>query len=265
MDSRDVAVHWEGNAETWTRTTRAGHDVYRDALNTPAFLAMLPPVEGLKGLDVGCGEGANTRSIAGRGARMTGIDIAPTFIRHAREAEDEAPLGIDYREADALALPFADASFDFVTAFMSLMDMPEQDRALTEMFRVLRPGGFLQFSILHPCFVPPKRRNVRGEDGEVRAVEVADYFKEVDGQVETWMFSDVPDEERERLDPFSVPRFHRTLSNWVAMICAAGFLIQRFGEPRASDETARKHPLVADTQVAPIFLHIRAGKPAATV
>ena len=127
MDSRDVAAHWENNAETWTRTTRAGHDVYRDALNTPAFLAMLSPVDGLAGLDVGCGEGANTRRIAEQGARMTGVDIAPTFIRHAREAEAEKPLGISYREADALALPFNDAEFDFATAFMSLMDMPRQE------------------------------------------------------------------------------------------------------------------------------------------
>ena len=261
MDSHEVAAHWESNAETWTRTTRAGHDVYRDALNTPAFLAMLPPVDGLQGLDVGCGEGANTRRIAEQGARMTGIDVAPTFIRHAREAEAERPLGIDYREADALALPFGDAAFDFATAFMSLMDMPQQDKALAEIFRVLRPGGFLQFSILHPCFVPPRRRNVRGKDGEVEAVEVADYFNEVDGQVETWLFSDIPDEERARLDPFSVPRFHRTLTSWMAMICGAGFIIQQFGEPRASDETARQHPIVADTQVAPIFLHVRAGKP----
>ena len=92
------------------------------------------------------------------------------------------------------------------------------------------------------------------------AVEVADYFNEVDGQVETWLFSDIPEEERARLDPFSVPRFHRTLSSWVAMICNAGFVIQQLGEPRASDETARRHPIVADTQVAPIFLHVRAGK-----
>ena len=261
MDSRDVAAHWENNAETWTRTTRAGHDVYRDALNTPAFLAMLPPVKGLVGLDVGCGEGANTRKIAGQGARMTGIDIAPTFIHHAKQAELDTPLGIDYSEADALALPFDDCCFDFVTAFMSLMDMPHQDRALAEIYRVLRPGGFLQFSILHPCFVPPRRRNIRDAKGNVRAVEVADYFNEVNGQIDTWLFSDIPEEERTKLDPFTVPRFHRTLTSWVAMICEAGLVIQQFGEPRASDEVARKHPLVADTQVTPIFLHVRAGKP----
>lgn len=58
-----------------------------------------------------------------------------------------------------------------------------------------------------------------------------------------------------------MPRFHRTLTSWVAMICAAGLVIRQFGEPRAGDDIARQYPLVADTQVAPIFLHIRAIKP----
>src|SRR5215831_10133050 len=61
MKSAEVAEMWEANAETWTRHARTGYDVYRDALNTPAFLAMLPPISGLHGLDVGCGEHARTR------------------------------------------------------------------------------------------------------------------------------------------------------------------------------------------------------------
>ena len=43
MDPVKVAAYWEANAEAWTRLARAGYDVYRDALNTPAFLEMLPP------------------------------------------------------------------------------------------------------------------------------------------------------------------------------------------------------------------------------
>jgi Methyltransferase domain len=68
---------WEANAETWTRQARAGYDVYRDALNTPAFLAMLPAISDLHGLDIGCGEGSNTRELARLGAQMHAIDIAP--------------------------------------------------------------------------------------------------------------------------------------------------------------------------------------------
>src|SRR5207248_2921051 len=94
MKRAEVAQYWEANAETWTRHARAGYDIYRDGLNTPAFLDMLPPVHGLSGLDIGCGEGANTRELVRLGARMHAIDVAPTFIRHARHMERAAPRGL---------------------------------------------------------------------------------------------------------------------------------------------------------------------------
>jgi ubiquinone/menaquinone biosynthesis C-methylase UbiE len=261
MEPVEAAALWEANAETWTRHSRAGYDIYRDALNTPAFLAMLPLVAGLTGLDVGCGEGSNTRKLAQLGAKMHAVDIAPTFIRHARETEEADPLGIDFQVGDGMALPFPGDSFDFVTALMSLMDMPDQGRALKEAHRVLRPGGFLQFSILHPCFVPPHRKVLRHDDGSVRAVEVGGYFDQIDGRVETWWFSALSSDERERVAPFCVARFHRTLSSWVQMICQAGFVIQQFAEPSASDKVAAATPILADTQIAGLFLHIRAVKP----
>lgn len=260
MEGTEVARYWEANAETWTRHARAGYDIYRDGLNTPAFLHMLPPVKGLTGLDIGCGEGASTRALAQRGAAMHAIDIAPTFIRHARDTEDAEKLGIEYRVADGMDLPFATATFDFATAFMSLMDMPNQRAVLHEIARVLRPGGFLQFSILHPCFVPPHRRVLRRADGTTRAIEVCGYFDAIDGRIERFWFSTVPQAEREKTQPFRVPRFHRTLSDWVNLIVEAGLVVERFGEPRVSSELARAEPVLEDTRVAPLFLHIRTRK-----
>jgi ubiquinone/menaquinone biosynthesis C-methylase UbiE len=66
---------------------------------------------------------------------------------------------------------------------MSLMDIPETDRTLAEAYRVLKPGGFLQFSITHPCFDTPHRRNLRDENGLTYAIEVGDYFRNLEGPV----------------------------------------------------------------------------------
>jgi ubiquinone/menaquinone biosynthesis C-methylase UbiE len=102
----------------------------------------------------------------GRARRpLTGVDISETFVRHAAEAERNEPLGVRYGRASAVELPFESAAFDFATAFMSLMDIPETDRVLAEVFRVLRPGGFFQFSIEHPCFATPHGKTLRDERG----------------------------------------------------------------------------------------------------
>jgi ubiquinone/menaquinone biosynthesis C-methylase UbiE len=259
MERAEVASLWEASAETWTRGVRAGYDIYRDALNTPTFLAMLPPIGGLHGLDIGCGEGANTRQLAGLGARMQGVDIAPTFVQRSQEVEAESPLGIVFQAGDGMALPFADASFDFATAFMCFMDMPDQGLALKEAHRVLRPGGFLQFSIQHPCFFGGYRKVLRNEDGKPRAVELAGYF-EIGPIAQNWMFSTMPAEERATVAPFQTPRFHRTLSSWVDLFNEAGLTIERIVEPSASPELAAAEAEVADTRVVPQALMVRLRK-----
>jgi ubiquinone/menaquinone biosynthesis C-methylase UbiE len=262
MDDREVGRLWDANADAWTTLARMGCDIYRDYLNTPAFLKMLPPVDGLRGLDIGCGEGNNTRLVAQRGATLVAVDIALRFIRHARDVENEEPLRISYLAASGTALPFADESFDFAVAFMSLMDMPNHDEAAREVYRVLKPGGFLQLSILYPCFATPRFRSVRDESGNKLAVECGDYFAERQGDVEEWIFATAPEELRRKLPKFRVPRFYRTLSGWLNLLLDAGFTIERLAEPFADDETIRRCPHLADTRVVAYFLHLRCRKPA---
>jgi ubiquinone/menaquinone biosynthesis C-methylase UbiE len=261
MNHEKVGHFWNANADAWTNLARAGYDVYRDYLNTPAFLDMLPDVEGLSGLDIGCGEGHNTRLLAKRAALVAAIDIAEVFITHARQAEKQDGLGIAYSVGSAVELPFADTAFDFATGFMSFMDIPEISRVLAEAYRVLKPGGFLQFSITHPCFDTPHRRNLRDESGLTYAIEVGGYFRNLEGEISEWLFGAAPLEIKQGLPKFKTPRFTRTMSQWLNMLIDAGFLLERIEEPRPSDETVRACPDMQDAQVVAYFLHIRVRKP----
>ncbi|MCL6539367.1 MAG: methyltransferase domain-containing protein [Roseiflexus sp.] len=260
MDHEEVGRFWNANADAWTKLARAGYDIYRDYLNTPAFFAILPDVNGLAGLDIGCGEGHNTRLLAKRGARMTAIDIAQVFIDYAKQEEDE-PLGIDYRVASAVNLPFAEAAFDFATGFMSFMDIPETGRVLAEAYRVLRPGGFLQFSISHPCFDTPHRRNLRDEHGRTYAIEVGNYFRSLDGEISEWIFGAAPPQATQGLPQFKIPRFTRTVSQWLNLLIDVGFVIERVEEPYPDDALVLACPNIQDAQIVAYFLHIRARKP----
>lgn len=261
MDHREVGRFWNENAHAWSTLTRAGYDIYRDYVNTPAFFQLLPEVRGLRLVDLGCGEGYNTRLLADRGARVVAVDIAEHFIEYAIRAEREEPRGIEYRVASAVELPFGDDSFDAATAFMSLMDIPETDRVFVEAFRVIRSGGFFQFSITHPCFDTPFRRTVRDEKGDKIGVEVGDYWGRVDGRIDEWMFSSVPPDQAHAFRPFKVPRFTKTLSGWLNVALDTGFAIERVAEPYPSDEAIRAKPRLAGARVVADFLHVRLRKP----
>jgi ubiquinone/menaquinone biosynthesis C-methylase UbiE len=261
MNHKEAGQLWNESAESWVQLARAGYDIYRDHLNTPASFAMLPDVEGRAGLDIGCGEGHNTRLLAQRGARVSAIDISEVFINHAKQSEAEAPLGIDYQVASAIDLPFAESSFDFATAFMSLMDVPETDLALAEAHRVLKPGGFLQFSIAHPCFDTPHRRNLRDANHRTYAIEVGGYFKGSEGEIDEWLFKGAPPHVKQGMRKFRLPRFRRTLSYWFNLLNESGFQLERVEEPRPSDETVAAVPGLQDAQVVSYFLHLRVRKP----
>ena len=261
MDHQTAGKFWDDNAEAWIVLSRLGYDVYRDYVNTPAFMKMLPDVNGLRGLDVGCGEGYNTRLVAAKGARLTAFDISPRFARAAYDMSVEKNLGIGHCRASAIEIPFPDEVFDFVMATMSIMDMPDQDKVIAEVFRVLRPGGFFQFSICHPCFSTRHRKSLKDGNGNEYAVEVGGYFDPPQGEIETWFFSSAPPELRQKYDLFHVPRFDNTLSGWLNTLIDAGFRLERFVEPVVDDENLAKCPKVADTRVVGYFLIIRCRKP----
>jgi ubiquinone/menaquinone biosynthesis C-methylase UbiE len=262
MNHEEVGRFWNANADAWVKLARAGYDVYRDHLNTPAFFGMLPDVAGFSGLDIGCGEGHNTRLLANRGAKMTAIDISEVFIAHAKQSEAQEQSGIEYRVASAVDLPFADAAFDFATGFMSFMDIPETDRVLAEAYRILKPQGFLQFSITHPCFDTPHRRNLRSENGLTYGIEVGGYFQNLEGEISEWIFGAAPTHLKQELPKFKTPRFTRTMSQWLNLLVDTGFLLERVEEPRPDDEAVAACPDLQDAQVVAYFLHLRARKPA---
>ena len=59
-----------------------------------------------------------------------------------------------------------------------------------------------------------------------------------------------------------MPRFHRPLSQWLNLLLAAGFTLERMEEPRPDDATVLAHPSLQDAQVVAYFLHLRVRKPA---
>jgi ubiquinone/menaquinone biosynthesis C-methylase UbiE len=96
---------------------------------------------GQKVLDVAAGNGNASLAAARRWCDVVATDYVPALLARARERADAERLSIDFREADAEALPFADASFDIVVSTFGVMFTADQDRAAAELVRVSRRGG----------------------------------------------------------------------------------------------------------------------------
>jgi ubiquinone/menaquinone biosynthesis C-methylase UbiE len=96
---------------------------------------------GQKVLDVAAGNGNVSLAAARRWCDVTSTDYVPALLDRARERADAERLDIEFREADAEALPFADNAFDVVVSTFGVMFTPDQDQAAAEMLRVCRPGG----------------------------------------------------------------------------------------------------------------------------
>ena len=141
--------------DTFKQNQREGwaHFAPLEALTTPtaAQLVRYARVKAEDGvLDVACGTGVVAVTAARLGARVTGLDLTPELLERARENAALANVKIDFHEGDVEKLPFDDSEFDVVLSQYGHMFAPRHDIAITEMLRVLRPGGTIAFSTWPP-------------------------------------------------------------------------------------------------------------------
>jgi len=101
-------------------------------------------------LDVAAGNGNFSLAVARRGAVVTATDITPKMVELGRARTADAGLSIDWSEADAERLPFADASFDIVASVFGAMFAPQPALVAAEMFRVAKPGGIVAMANYSP-------------------------------------------------------------------------------------------------------------------
>jgi SAM-dependent methyltransferase len=137
-------------------------------------------------LDVAAGNGNATLAAARRFAEVTSTDYVPAFLDEGRRRAEADQLPVAFRVADAEALPFPDASFDVVLSSFGAMFAPDQERAASELLRVVRPGGRIGLANWTPegflgemfrliaTFVPPPAglRSPMAWGAETRLVEL---------------------------------------------------------------------------------------------
>ena len=135
--------------ESWSDASRTSRyaELFAPAADQ-AIKALLDAVgakNGDRALDICCGQGNVSEALIARGCEVSGLDFSPPMLQMARQ---RVP-GARFVEADAQDLPFQDSHFDIVVSNLGICHVPDQCRALSEAYRVLRLGG--QFAMTVWC------------------------------------------------------------------------------------------------------------------
>lgn len=242
LNSKTVKGFWENNAAQWIKHIH--RDIFKTHVIAPAFLDMLPDVRGNEGLELGCGTGDMTFAVVEKGGRMTGTDISTNFIAHCNNRkwrQNVVSGSIKFETADATYLEdqYESEFFDFAISVHCMMDIEECEKAMQEIGRVVKRGGFFQFSIPHPILWDKQMNWETDEHGNKRSLKIpiTSYPEKCKGEVNEWMFQGA-----NTTDKFKTPFFKRSISEWTKFIKSGGFLIEIVEEPRASSELIAQHP-----------------------
>lgn len=202
----------------------------------PEMLGLAGDVAGLEILDAGCGSGPLTEALRAKGGVVSGFDLSPAMVQLAQERLGE---DADVRVADLGApLPYADDRFDLVVASLALHYVQDWASALVELRRVLRPGGRLLVSIIHPtvyAVVYP----------EADYFALTQYSEDYDyGDETVWM-----------------TYWHRPLQDVINAFIKAGFRIMRVTEPPPAADTPAELLPTADGRSFICFLFLELEAP----
>jgi SAM-dependent methyltransferase len=235
---------WESEAQNWMIFARTpGYDSSHEETNLPVLLDLLPP-PGHRTLDLACGEGRLSRFLTTLGHNVVGADASPAMVRGATTHQDASPVLL----ADATELPFADASFDLVVAYMCLHDIDDMPGAVGEAARVMAPAGRLCVAIPHPFYTAG---TFQRPEADAPFVITGSYLEP----------APVRTQARRGGVLLTFHSAHRPLEVYVHALASAGLLTETIREVKASERTVSRDPDARRWQRMPLFLHLRAIKP----
>lgn len=156
MTSVNNYDHW---ASARQKELKAGEKLPHRYVEKPAMRKLLPNLSAKKVLLLGCGTGEESVLLAEYGAvEMTGVDLSHESIRLAQESYPEVVFAV----GDMHKLNFENESFDFVYSSLTVHYSSEPKKVYEEVYRILKPGGSLQFSVGHPVRWASERTETDG-------------------------------------------------------------------------------------------------------
>ncbi len=211
----------------------------------PSIRALLPPITGLRVVDLGCGFGWFCRWAREAGAAdVLGLDLSEKMLAKAAEATQDA--AIRYGRTDLDRLDLLPSVFDLAYSSLALHYLESLDGMMAAVHGALAPGGHFVFSVEHPIYTAPTRPGfVTAEDG--RRVWPLDGYLIEGRRVTNWLAP-------------GVVKHHRTIGTYVTALLSAGFTLTVLQEWGPSDAQLAEHPGWVDERQRPPLLLVAARR-----
>lgn len=216
---------------------RSGAQKPHAFIEKPAMLSLLPDLKDKKVLCVGCGTGEECGELLARGAMVDGFDISAESVRLASEAFPKTNLQVlDMHDLSV----YADSQFDFVYSSLALHYSEQPGQVLTQLYRVIKPGGRIQFSVVHPIkWAAEAKRDNQDEDKKAFLMGYDTY------QAPAHVYGDYLNVTKVTQRPQNYPEityWNRPISDYLRLIRETGLELIDFVEPTTIPETKDLDP-----------------------
>jgi trans-aconitate methyltransferase len=213
------------------QTLRRERRGLNDELEIPAMAALLPPVDGARVVDLGCGEGALAVRLAEQGAaEVVAVDASASMLANAA-----AHPRVRYVRADLADFDLVEASAELVVSSLALHYVEDFDALTERVGRWLAEGGWFVFSMEHPVRTAPF------EEGAL------DNYADEGPRQRTWFVE-------------NVVKYHRTLGSLLKALQRHGFTLEAVDEPLPTEAQVHAHPHLAVHRRRPPLLLVAARR-----
>lgn len=216
---------------------RSGAQKSHVFIEKPAMHSLLPDLKGKTVLCVGCGTGEECGELLARGAKAYGFDISERSVQLAREAFPAAILQVlDMHELES----YSTDQFDFIYSSLTVHYSEYPGAVLSQLHRILKPGGMMQFSVVHPIkWAAEVKRDTNDENKKAFLMGYDTY------QVPAHVYGDYLNVTKVTQKPQNYPEityWNRPISDYIRVIREANFKLVDFVEPKTSAETDQLDP-----------------------
>ncbi len=217
--------YWDAIADDYRAITRINADDfhYGPLLAGESQLHLLPPLTpGMKALELGCGEGQNSRWLARQGLSCTAIDISEGQLAYAREDAAKEELQIDFRCQSIESFSAPEATYDLITSSHAFEFVESPFELIKRVATWLKPGGWFVLSTVHPVYNGDWVEAEEEDGSETWGRLLVNYFSPID---------DVREQPEGEGPPIASRAY--PVSAWFNAFRAAGLRVERLEEPPA--------------------------------